>query len=221
MLYIWIDSMCRAKLHVPPSLTITKAKSIASSHSISEIRCQGILAMVKSIQSAPWIAKDVPSRRGSKKVNKNNLELLAALEELHGIIARYDPENVYNMDETSLFFQLLRRYSLLMPNEDISTTKGKRKVKDWVSLIACTNASGSHKIPCALIGKPQEPACIKGRQWPIPHFNQAKAWMDVETCCKWFNEVIYPEVKKRTGRHVLLLMDNAPGHFEAFKHTFR
>ena len=40
--------------------------------------------------------------------------------------------------------------------------------------------------------------------------------MDVETCWKWFNEGFYPEVKKRTGRHILLLMDNAPGHFEAY-----
>jgi hypothetical protein len=34
MFYIWIDSMRRAKLHVLPSLTIAKAKSIASSFSI-------------------------------------------------------------------------------------------------------------------------------------------------------------------------------------------
>ena len=27
----------------------------------------------------------------------------------------------------------------------------------------------------------------------------------------------FPEVKKRTGRTVLLLMDNAPGHFAAFE----
>jgi len=116
------------------------------------------------------------------KVNKNNLELLATLEELYGIITQYDLENVYNMDETGLFFRLLPRYSLLMPNEDISTTRGKKKAKDRVSFIVCANASGTHKIPCALIGKPKEPACIKDRQWPILYFNQAKAWMDVETC---------------------------------------
>jgi hypothetical protein len=59
-----------------------------------------------------------------------------------------------------------------MPNEDISTTKGKKKAKDRISLIVCANASGTHKIPCALIKKPKEPACIKDRQWPIPYFNQ-------------------------------------------------
>jgi hypothetical protein len=42
--------------------------------------------------------------------------------------------------------------------------------------------------------------------------------MDVETCWKWFNEVFVPEVKRRTGRPVLLLMDNTLGHFDAFEH---
>jgi len=37
MLYIWIDSMRRANLPVPPSLTIAKAKSIASSLSIPKM----------------------------------------------------------------------------------------------------------------------------------------------------------------------------------------
>jgi hypothetical protein len=34
MLYIWIDNMHRAKLPIPPSLAIAKAKSIASDLSI-------------------------------------------------------------------------------------------------------------------------------------------------------------------------------------------
>ena len=41
--------------------------------------------------------------------------------------------------------------------------------------------------------------------------------MDVSTCWKWCEEVFYPKVKKKTGRPVLLLMDNALGHFPAFE----
>jgi hypothetical protein len=74
------------------------------------------------------------------KVNKNDPKLLAALEEFYKIIVQYDPENVYNMDKTSLFFQLLLIYTLLMPNKDISTTRRKKKAKDCVFLIVCTNA---------------------------------------------------------------------------------
>jgi hypothetical protein len=100
------------------------------------------------------------------------------------------------MDEIGLFFRLLPRYNLLMPNEDISTTRGKKKAKDQVSFIVCANTFGTHKIPYALIKKLKEPTCIMDRQWPILYFNQAKAWMDVETCWKWFNEVFYLKVKK-------------------------
>ncbi len=86
------------------------------------------------------------------------------------------------MDETDLFFHLLPRYNLLMLDEDISTTRGKKKSKDHVSFIVCANAMRTHKIPCALISKPKALAYIKDRQWPAPYFNQSKAWMDVETC---------------------------------------
>jgi hypothetical protein len=151
------------------------------------------------------------------EVNKSDLGLLVALDDLYAIIAQYDLENVYNMDKTDLFFHLLLIYNLLMPYEDISTTKGKKKSKDWVSLIVCANAVGIHKIPCALISKPKALACIKDCQWHVPYFSQAKAWMDVEMCWKWFNEMFLPEVKKQTGRQVFLLLDNAPRHFEAFE----
>lgn len=63
------------------------------------------------------------------EVNKSDLGLVAALDNLYAIVAQYDLENVYNMDETGLFFRLLPRYSLLMPNEDISTTRGKKKIQ--------------------------------------------------------------------------------------------
>jgi hypothetical protein len=59
MLYIRIDSMCRAKLFVLSSLTIAKAKSIASSLSIlesesfqSKIQTIGLKTKRKKIQNS-------------------------------------------------------------------------------------------------------------------------------------------------------------------------
>jgi hypothetical protein len=172
--------------------------------------------MAKSIRVCQGLQKMLLHGEGIE-VNKSDPGLLAALDDLYAIIAQYDPENVYNMDEIGLFFRLLPKYSLLMPDEDISTTRGKKKSKDQVSLIMCANVVGIHKILCALISKSKTPACIKDRQWHVPYFSQAKAWMDMETCWKWSNEVFLPEVKKRTEHQVLLLLDNAPGHFEVFE----
>jgi hypothetical protein len=53
------------------------------------------------------------------EVNKNDLELLAALAKLYKIIAQYDPKNVYNMDGTSLFFWLLPKYLRQMTIHDM------------------------------------------------------------------------------------------------------
>ena len=64
------------------------------------------------------------------------------------------------MDETGLFFHLLPRYTLLMPSEDINTTCGK-KLKDHVSLVVCDNATGTHMIPCTLIGNQKHQHAFK------------------------------------------------------------
>jgi hypothetical protein len=95
------------------------------------------------------------------EVGKNDPKLLSTLEELYSIIVQYDPENVYNMDKTGLFFYMLPKYSILMSNEDISSTRGKKKAKDRVSLIVCANASGTHKIPYVMIGKPKNQRVLK------------------------------------------------------------
>jgi hypothetical protein len=104
-----------------------------------------------------------------------------------------------------------------MPHEDIISVRGKKKIKDRISLVVCANATGTHKIPCTLIEKPKVLVCIINRQCPITYYSQRKAWMDRETCEKWYEEVFVPEVKKRTGRHVLLLLDGAPGHIREFE----
>ena len=45
------------------------------------------------------------------------------------------------MDETGIFFRLLPKYTLLMPFEDVSTTREKKKTKERMSLVVCANAT--------------------------------------------------------------------------------
>jgi hypothetical protein len=103
MLYIWIDSMHCANLLVPPSLAITKAKSIASSLSIPEMDFKASWQWLSQFRVRRGLQKMLLHREGVE-VNKSDLGLLAALNDLYAIIAQYDPENIYNMDETGFFF---------------------------------------------------------------------------------------------------------------------
>jgi hypothetical protein len=106
--YIWINNMHHAKLHVPPSLAIAKAKNIAPSLSIPEFNFKASWQWLSRFKAHHGLQKMLLHE--GVEVNNNDLELLAALKELYEIIVEYDLENVYNMDETGLFFQLLPRY---------------------------------------------------------------------------------------------------------------
>ncbi len=107
MLYIWIDNMCYANLLVPPSLAIAKAKNIASSLLISETDFKAFWQWLSRFRVRRQLQKMLLHGEGAE-VNKSDPQLLAALNDLYTIIAQYDPENIYNMDETSLFFAYYR-----------------------------------------------------------------------------------------------------------------
>jgi hypothetical protein len=118
MFYIWIDSMRCAKLLVPPSLVLAKARSIAPSLSILESNFKSFWQWLSRFRAHYGLQK-IPLHGEGAKVNKNNLELLAVLKELYEIIVEYDLENVYNMDEISFFFRLLLRYLCHMTIHDM------------------------------------------------------------------------------------------------------
>jgi DDE superfamily endonuclease len=58
------------------------------------------------------------------EVDRDDLELLDKLTTLCNIIDNYDADNVYNMDEAGLFYGVLPRYTLLLPNEHVTSNRG-------------------------------------------------------------------------------------------------
>ena len=97
-------------------------------------------------------------------MNKEDPAFLEQLNKLYDEIKTYDADRIYNMDETGIFFRMIPNYTYILPNEDVKTARGRKKAKERVSLIVCSNATGSHKLQCSMIGKPKTPACIKGRR---------------------------------------------------------
>jgi len=58
-------------------------------------------------------------------------------------ISNYDPENVYNMDESGLNFCLLPRQTYIHKSEQNVRGTKSMKVKDHITLYIATNATGS------------------------------------------------------------------------------
>ena len=87
-----------------------------------------------------------------------------------------------------------------MPDKDVKTVRGKKKIIDRVSVVVCANATGEHKIPISLIGNPKKTACVMNRKWPTIYMQQKRAWMDQSVYWKWFEEVFVPEVTKKNWK---------------------
>ena len=106
-------------------------------------------------------------------------------------------EQVYNCDETGLFYKMLLNKTLVARNEKHAL--GCKLQKDRVTLLACSNATGSHKLPLAVIGKYANPHCFKNVNksfLPTAYFSQKSAGMNADIFSEWFHHHFTPAVSK-------------------------
>lgn len=144
-------------------------------------------------------------------------EATARMQQIREQLAGVDPDLIYNADETGLLYRCLPSRSYL-PREDRRHARGSKAMrsKERVTLTLCCNATGSHKLPIAMIGKAAHPLCFQGEgnQCPLPYFSQRSAWTDNHVFKRWFFEVFVPALRPRTASHVYLILDNLSCHTE-------
>uniref|UniRef100_A0A087XHE0 DDE-1 domain-containing protein n=1 Tax=Poecilia formosa TaxID=48698 RepID=A0A087XHE0_POEFO len=129
----------------------------------------------------------------------------------------YKPEQVFNMDETGLFWK--RMPSCIFIMSDKAKAPGFKAQKDRVTVIMCGNAAG-FMIKPGPIYKSKNPSALKYKNknaLPVYWLHNAQAWMTKVLTSDWFQRCFVLEVKhyvreKGLDFKVLLLMDNAGGH---------
>ncbi|CAN0298812.1 unnamed protein product, partial [Pylaiella littoralis] len=99
------------------------------------------------------------------------------LTEIRKACQEYELENIFNVDETGIFYKLLPKRTYLSKAEKRQSARGTKgmKAKDRVSAYMCTNATGSGKVPMSIIGKSKNPRCFRKAPPPIKYFSQANA----------------------------------------------
>ncbi|GFT00658.1 jerky protein homolog-like [Trichonephila clavipes] len=130
----------------------------------------------------------------------------------------YSPQQIYNADETGLNFRALPKKSLA--SQDEKSAPGYKISKDRVTLMACSNAFGNHKLPLMVIGKSAKPRAFKNvniKSLPVYYRSQKKAWMNAMLFKEWFHDHFVPAVKKFNKekdlpQREILLIDKAPSH---------
>ena len=64
-------------------------------------------------------------------------------------------ENVYNADESGIYWKILLKYTFALSTENAAS--GFKENKDRFTALFCANATGYHRIPLLIIGKSAKP----------------------------------------------------------------
>jgi hypothetical protein len=208
-LFIWFCDMRRRHISVSSDMLVEKAKIFA------ELLCSR-LETENFKFSAGWISKfkarykitcrTIQGESGSVDENYIKIER----EKLKKVTATYSRDDIYNLDETALFFKL-------QPNKTLSNgdASGEKISKDRLTIALCCNATGSDKLKPIIIHKYAKPHCFGGSYNPNVYsyyYHNKKAWMTSLIFTDWLEKFNNFIKLKNPSRKVLLLVDNASGH---------
>lgn len=130
------------------------------------------------------------------------------------------PQQVFNCDETGLFWKKMPKKTYITVEENVMS--GHKPMKDRLTLLLCANASGDFKVKPLLVYHSENPQAFKKckvqkSQLNVMWRSNNKAWVTRILFVEWINEVFGPAVKKylldnNLPLKVLLVMDNASAH---------
>jgi DDE superfamily endonuclease len=129
------------------------------------------------------------------------------LSDLQAVINQYPPEDVFNCDETGLFFKESTDRTFAFSSHDL---KGIKKDKSRITILLCTNTTGTKKLYPFVIGKHKKPRCLKNVNIAGlgVHYNaNLSSWMTRDLFEGWANRF-----DRSLSNPTLLIMDNASVH---------
>lgn len=202
-LTIWVDNAIRSGLTITDSILTTKACEFA--FLLKEDKFKG---------SHGWI-DNFKKRHNLKQYSIHGEAASAPLEDLDAmrdrlreILKDYDPKDIFNCDETGLFWKM--KPSRTISNGPVSGTK---QSKDRVTVLLTCNASGTEKLCPLFIHKYENPRALKNinkKSLPVDYYWNKKSWMQVSIWNEYLKKL--DNRMRRQNRNILLLVDNAPTH---------
>nr|XP_034336051.1 tigger transposable element-derived protein 4 [Crassostrea gigas] len=200
----WFKTARDQNVPVSGPLLIAKAQEFASQLG-DDFKCStGWLERFKKRHSITF--KRVCGE--SKSVADGTDAMKAWASSLQTILAECSPSDIFNADETGLFFRLLPDKTLEFKGVDCH---GGKNSKERVTVMVCSNMSGNEKLPLLVIGKSKKPRCFKGiKTLPTAYEANKKAWITSELFTAWLKQL--DRRFQRQKRKVAMIVDNCPAH---------
>ena len=144
----------------------------------------------------------------AKSVDMTSTDMTEWGQRLSRLLEQYSPDDIYNADETGMFYRLLPDKTLEYKKVDCH---GGKKSKERLTAMVCANMSGNDKLPLLIIGKSANPRCFKNKKTlPTTYTSNKKAWMTSEIFTDWLKKL--DQRLKRQKRKIAMVVDNCPAH---------
>ena len=204
-LIIWTrQKACRPDIRLDGTMLLQKANMflrIFSSHVTNELspawidrfkKCYG-LGRIRKAGESGGVDTDVVNEWNDGKLRE--------------ILENYRPDQIYNADETGLFWLLLPDNYLGFIGEKYHGTK---QPKSRVTVLVASNMDGSDKLPMFVIGKSQKPRAFKNVKVPVEYVANKKAWMTSLLFESWLKRL--DRKMSLQNKHIVMVVDNCPVH---------
>lgn len=120
---------------------------------------------------------------------------------------KFEEKDIFNADETALFYKLLPNKTLKLKGE---TCSGGKLSKERITVYLCTSMTGEKRKPL-IIGKYKNPRCFKNQLFNnVTYRSNRRAWMTSEVFKE--NILTWDLELKKINRKILLLIDNCTPH---------
>lgn len=200
----WISQARSLNTPLSGSLLLEKADCLAQKLGYSTFKCSnGWLERFKIRHNITFKKVYGESARvTSEMATEWTLTVLPTL------LSEYSPDNVFNADETGIFYKCLPDKTFLMKGE---SCRGGKLSKERLTVLVAANMSGTEKLPLLVIGKFAKPRCFKGVQTlPVQYEANMRAWMLSDLFTAWLTKLDKKFLQQ--ARSVLMIVDNCPSH---------
>jgi len=124
------------------------------------------------------------------------------------IIARYDPKDIFNLDESGIYHAMPDRTLRVKGTE----CKGRKQSKERLTAAFLVNMVGEFQ-KTLIIGKSAKPRCFRNldkHSLPVIWRSNKKAWMTSGLFKEWMQ--LFNKKMQRQQRNVIVFLDNATCH---------
>nr|XP_045612266.1 tigger transposable element-derived protein 4-like [Procambarus clarkii] len=212
-LYVWYKQALQMHITITGPILCQKAKDFAVKLGYKEFKAtHGWLDRFKH-------RKNIVLGRGKPNKDKDNQEDSEDLkgdftgQVLPSALMEFEANDVFHADEIGLLYRILPNKTSIYKGDRCA---GGSKSKHRVTVLMCTNMTGTEKFPLLVIGKHPKPKCFKNvKSLPVQYLANSKSWMTTESFTAWLHDLDSWFVQQ--NRKVLLVLPNRPIHPKAPK----